>query len=65
MKKYTVELFDPKNKFYKFQFITESRDEAVTKAMDSAFEQMPDNQFSLAGIIETTIAKSNIGKSKL
>lgn len=47
---YTVELFDPEMKIYKFTYITDDVGEAVVKAMDSAFEKMPDNQFALASI---------------
>lgn len=47
---FTVTLFDPEMKTYDFSFIAKNVTEAVTKAMDEAFRQMPDNKFALAGV---------------
>lgn len=47
---YTVTLFDEEDKLYNFTYIATDVTEAVTKAMDEAFRQMPNNKFALASI---------------
>lgn len=51
--KWQVKLFDPTNTIHVYGVVAESRDEAVVIAMDTAFEEMPDNQFALAGVEES------------
>jgi hypothetical protein len=52
VKTFEVELFDPNMKTYMFEVQAENYTDAVTQAMDKAFETYPDGQFALAGYKE-------------